>query len=315
MPRRLKFLNALHAFEAAARLGTFTRVAQELGVTPAAVGQQVRILEGYLGCKLFKRTNQGLQATANASLALADLHSGFDRLEAGFGRLVGQAGDNRLSVSVAPALAWRWLTPRIQRLYQRCPNIDLRMDASLRLVDVAGGEFDIAVRYGEEEPGGLVSPVLFEEHQLPVCAPGLWQDGGCSTREDRLLNLPLIHVESETSDTSVSTWRDWAAPRLYAEDDRFDRGPRYPSSAMALQAALDGQGVTINGLVLVIDDLVEGRLVAPLGPGSAVKQRFAYRLVYAPLRHPTAIRTTFLQWVNAEAVKTKSLMADFLSAG
>ena len=216
MPRRLKYLNALHAFEAAARLGTFTRAAQELGVTPAAVGQQVRVLEGYLGCKLFKRTNQGLQATANASLALVDLHSGFDRLEAGFGRLVGQATENRLSVSVAPALAWRWLTPRIHRLYQRCPNIDLRMDASLRLVDVVGGEFDIAVRYGEEERGGLASPVLFEEHQLPVCAPGLWQDGGSSTREDRLLNLPLLHVESETSDASVSTWRDWATPRLYA---------------------------------------------------------------------------------------------------
>lgn len=124
MPRDIKHLNALRALEASARLGSFTLAAKELEVTPAAVGQQVRILEEYLGRKIFHRTPRGLQVTTATSVAMTDLQSGFDRLEAGLKQLGGSTSDKQLSVSVAPALAARWLAPRIQRLYERCPQID-----------------------------------------------------------------------------------------------------------------------------------------------------------------------------------------------
>jgi LysR family glycine cleavage system transcriptional activator len=312
MSRNLAHLNALYAFEASARLGSFTGAAAELGVTPAAVGQQVRILEDYLGRKVFHRTANGLQATRAASLALTELHDGFDRLETGFRRLRGPTRDNQLSLSVAPALAWKWLAPRMQGLYERCPQIDLRMDTSLGLVDIAGGEFDVAVRYGEEEQDGLKSTLLFEEHILPVCAPNLYKHDQRERREEAVATLPLLHIEGETSDSSVLTWRDWGT--LFGLDDgALNQGPRYPVSAMALQAALGGQGVALCGLTLVIDDLIAGRLVAPLGNTHTKKTDFAYRLVHSTVRHPSAIQATVMRWITAEATKTNAVMAGFLA--
>lgn len=310
--RDLKHLNALRAFEASARLGNFTRAAEELGVTPAAVGQQVRILEGYLGRRLFNRTPGGLRPTAAASLALSELHGGFDRLEAGFRRLQGPVGENRLSVSVAPALAWKWLAPRMQGLYARCPQIDLRMDTSLRLADIAGGEFDLAIRYGAQERNGLKSRLLFQEYLLPVCAPALCCAGERASPETMILHLPLLHIEGETSDPAVRNWRHWGQ-RFGLCDPRLDRGPRYPQSAMALQAAYDGQGVALCGLTLVIDDLVTGRLVIPFRPASPVKTDYAYRLVHSPVRRPSATQATFTRWIEQEARATKDQIAGYLS--
>lgn len=312
MSRNLTHLNALHAFEVSARLGSFTRAAKELGVSPAAVGQQVRILEDFLGRKAFHRTANGLQPTKATSLALAELHSGFDLLETGFNRLVGSSGGNQLSVSVAPALAWKWLAPRMQGLYEQCPHIDLRMDTSLRLVDIAGGEFDIAIRYGGEDREGLKSAFLFDEHILPVCAPSLCNFSDNATSEEQMLSLPLLHIEGETTDTGVPSWRNWGA-QYGLEDDLLDRGPRYPQTAMALQAAVNGQGVALCGLTLVFDDLVAGRLVAPLGPGSAVKPHYAYRIINTPRRLQSEIQTVFIRWIKAEASKTRERIADFLS--
>ena len=306
-------LDALRAFEAAARLGTFTRAAQELGVTPAAVGQQVRILEDYIGRKVFHRTAEGLRATAAASTALAELHDGFDRLESGFRRLDGPVREGQLSVTIAPSIAWRWLAPRMQGLYQRCPEIDLRMDTSIKIVDLADGEFDLAIRYWEEERGGWESTLLFEEHQIPVCAPHLWESSKGASSEAQMLSLPLLHMDSETTDPGAPSWSEWGKARYGLQGDLLDRGPRYPNSAMEIQAVLDGQGVALCGLTLVIDDLVAGHLVAPLRSASAVKTDFAYRMVWATARRQSATQKTFMRWIEEEAAKTNEVIADFLS--
>jgi LysR family transcriptional regulator, glycine cleavage system transcriptional activator len=312
MTRTLKHLNALRAVEASARLGNFTRAAEELGVTPAAVGQQVRILEGYLERTLFHRTPGGLRTTAAAVPALSDLHAGFDRLEAGFKRLRGLVAENQLSVSVAPALAWKWLAPRMQGLYERCPQIDLRMDTSLRLADIAGGEFDLAIRYGAEERDGLKTIPLLQEYLLPVCAPSLSQASAGTNGAATVLDLPLLHIEGETSDAAVRNWRHWG--ELFGlHDRRLDHGPRYPQSAMALQAALDGQGVALCGLTLVIDDLVAGTLVAPFRPVRAVRTAYAYGLVYSPVRHQSATQRTFMRWIEQEAQDTRERISRYLS--
>ena len=310
MFRSLKHLNALRAFEASARLGNFTRAAEELGVTPAAVGQQVRMLEDALGRRLFHRTPGGLRATTAATLALADLHDGFERLEAGLARLLGPVGGAPLSVSLAPALSWKWLAPRLQGLYALCPHMDLRMNATLRLADIKGGEFDMALRYGAEEPDGLTSTLLFEEYTIPVCTPTLCPSGHGSKSTAWLLEQALLHIEGETSDAGVVDWRGWG--RHHGLDDkRLDRGARYPQSAMALQAVQDGQGVLLCGLTLVIDDLIAERLVTPLGPGIAVKTDYDYRLVSAPRRWRSAIETIFKRWIEQEAETTRADIAAF----
>ena len=313
MTRYLKHLNALRAFEAAARLGTFTRAAQELGVTPAAVGQQVRILEDYLGHKLFHRTAEGLRATAAASTALAELHDGFDRLESGFRRLDAPVREGQLSVTIAPSIAWRWLAPRMQGLYKRCPEIDLRMDTSIKIVDLADGEFDLAFRYWQEERGGWESTLLFVEHLIPVCVPHLYDVSKGSSAEAQMLSLPLLHIDAETKDPGAPSWHEWGRVRYGLQGDLLDQGPRYPNSAMAIQAALDGQGVALCGLTLVIDDLVAGHLVAPLRSASAVKTDFAYRMVWATARRQSATQKTFMRWIEEEAAKTNEVIADFLS--
>ena len=200
MARELNHLNALLALEASARLGSFTRAAAELNVTPAAVGQQVRILEEYLGRKIFHRSSQGLQVTPAAVAALTDLEAGFDRLEAGFRQLGRTAANRQLSVSVAPALASRWLAPRIQQLYERCPHLDLRLDTSLSLVDIASGEFDLAIRYTNKGTDELDSLDLFDEYQIPVCVPGIAPVREFPMDKQQFLSMPLLHIEPESDE-------------------------------------------------------------------------------------------------------------------
>jgi len=312
MTKFLSHLNALHALEASARLGNFTRAAEELGVSPAAVGQQVRILERYLGRKLFHRTSGGLQPTVAASLALAGLHDGFDKLEIAFKKLSGPPAANHLSVSAAPALAGKWLAPRMQGLYERCPQIDLRIDTSLRLADIVGGEFDIAIRYGTEVQDGLKSTHLFQEYILPICAPVLRDAAKGTILTKEILRLPLLHIDPETSDRSVPSWMEWGEQYGLCSEE-FLSGPRYPHSMMAIEAALNGQGVTLCGLTLVIDELVAGRLVAPLGAESAVETRGTYRINHSPSRHQSATQTMFIRWIEVEASKTRESIASFLS--
>jgi len=213
MRRRLSHLNALHALEASARLGSFTRAAQELGVTPAAVGQQIRTVERFIGRKLFHRTPAGLEPTSVTEAALAELRDGFDKLALGFSRLSGPANTNSLSVTAAPALAGKWLAPRMQGLYRRSPQIDLRIDTSLRLADIEGGEFDLAIRYSDEVPKTLRSHDLFQEHIMPVCAPNLE-----TSVTQNLRDMPLLHIDGETSDPSVPSWPIWGRTYGLRED-------------------------------------------------------------------------------------------------
>ena len=311
MSRDLKHLNALRALEASARLGSFTLAAKELEVTPAAVGQQVRILEEYLGRKIFHRTPRGLQVTTAASVAMTDLQSGFDRLEAGLKQLGGSTSDKQISVSVAPALAARWLAPRIQRLYERCPQIDLRLDTSLKLADIAGGEFDLAIRYIGKDIEDLETTLLFDEFQIPVCVPEIAPQASYPISEIQILTMPLLHIEYESDDSKILSWEKWGA-RHGLKPDLLKSGPRYPDSTMALQATLNGQGVAFCGLSLVIDDLVSGKLIAPMGPGSATKAGYAYQIVHSPVRRQTSIHKTFTRWIKLEASKTNELITNFL---
>lgn len=311
MSRELKHLNALRAVEASARLGSFSRAADELDVTSAAVGQQVRILEDYLGRKIFKRTPQGLQVTPAASAALSNLGTGFDHLEAGFKQLGGAASDIQLSVSVAPGLAARWLAPRIQRLYERCPHIDLRLHTSLSLVDLEEGEFDLAIRYTGDNDEKLDRVLLFHEYQIPVCVPDIVPSLEYPIDEKQILSMPLLHIELESDDSSVSSWEEWGK-RQGLDPNLLTSGPRYPDSTMALQATLDGQGVAFCGLSLVIDDLVSGKLIAPMGACSASKVNYSYQIVRSPTRRQSSVQNTFVRWVNLEASATSELITEFI---
>src|SRR5438309_11111357 len=171
--RRLPPLNALRAFEAAARHLNFSRAADELSVTPGAVSQQIQNLEDYVGATLFKRTPKGLLLTDAAQTALPALREAFDRLGEAASLLTAGTDGRRVTVSAAPSFAAKWLVPRLGRFEAAHPLVDVWLSADMELVDFAAGEVDVAIRYGSGRYPGLETIRLMSETVLPVASPEL----------------------------------------------------------------------------------------------------------------------------------------------
>jgi LysR family glycine cleavage system transcriptional activator len=293
-------LNALKAFEASARHQSFSAAAEELHVTPAAVGQLVRSLESLLGLPLFVRASSGatrLEPTEAARRALPDIREGFDRLALGFARLQEAAPDRALTVTVSPAFAAKWLLPRIERFQARHPQIDLLLDTNLRPVDLLAERVDIGVRYGAGRWPGLVAVKLMDEQVFPVCAPS-------SVRPRKpadLARCTLIHDLSMPARSGFPTWRAWLDERALGHVSAA-HGLRINNSAAVVQAAIDGLGVALGRSVMVRDDLAAGRLVRPFGPAVTMPAQ-AYYAVYRddPQARPqvAAFRDWLLEEVGA----------------
>ncbi|MFY7761024.1 LysR substrate-binding domain-containing protein [Aquidulcibacter sp.] len=264
--RGLAYLNALKAFEAAARNGSYVAAARELNVTPAAVGQQVRVLEDWLGLTLFHRSNAGptrLTLTERANEALPDLQAGFDRVAAALHRLSENNPSSRLTITATPAFVSKWLLPRIDDFQAAHPELELRLDVSERLIDLAKAGVDLAVRYGDGDWPGMVSEKLLNEEVFPVCSPALLTNGPPLRTADDLRGYDLIH------DTSVSasggefpSWSDWLSA-AGARGVDAERGLRINSSAAVIQAVIAGQGLGLCRSVLVDHDLRTRLLVRP----------------------------------------------------
>jgi LysR family transcriptional regulator, glycine cleavage system transcriptional activator len=299
MSRRLPPLNALRAFEAAARRLSFTKAAEELSVTPAAVSQHVKLLEEYFGIVLFRRLTRALRLTSAGQAVLPLLQEGFDKL-AEADRILRRREDERvLTVSVAPSFGARWLVPRLDRFHRAHPEYDIRLDATDRRVDFVEDNVDIALRYGRGRYRGLCSERLFAEVSFPVCSPALLDgDPPLRTLED-LRHHTLLHVQWQMETDAAPSWRMWL--RAAGLDDLpADRGPRFSVEDMAVQAAIAGQGVALVSSALVADDLARGVLVRPFPEAGDQATEFCYFLVYpkAYLQRPKV--AAFRDWVKAE---------------
>ncbi|MCP5367458.1 MAG: transcriptional regulator GcvA [Hyphomicrobiales bacterium] len=259
MARRLPPLNAVRAFEAAARHLSFSRAADELNVTPAAVSHQVKGLEEFLGVTLFRRVNRAVLLTDAAQVLLPGLSDGLDRLAAAFERLRASQQSGELTVTSGPAFAAKWLIPRLEDFQAHHPEISVRVSASLEVVDLRAGIADVAIRFGSGDYPGLRADRLFAESLQPMCAPGLLGD---HPPLEALRRVTLLHDETARFDPSAPTWREWLKA---AGIDGVDaqRGPRFSNAELALQAAIDGVGVVLGRTRLASRDLAAGRLVAP----------------------------------------------------
>lgn len=260
MLRPLLPLSGFRSFESAARQQSFAKAAEELRVTPAAISHQVRALEAYLGVKLFVRTGRTVELTEAGRELLPDLSAGFERMEAGLRRVRAARTDTGVvTVTMPPSFAAKWFVPRLEALRAALPDVDVRIDTATRLVDFEADEVDLAIRYGLGGYEGVESVRLFREEVFPVCAPPLAK---ALRRPDDLARVSLIHDETTGKDPNFPDWRAWlSAAGAPAVDP--DRGLRFRLSSMAVQAAIDGQGVTLGRRVLVADDLRAGRLVQP----------------------------------------------------
>jgi len=299
MNRRLPPLNALRAFEAAGRHLSLSRAAAELHVTPAAVSHQVKTLEQALGAKLFRRASRGLALSATGQALLPPLTDAFDRLLEGVDQVRHADARRPLTVSVAPSFGAKWLVPRLERLREAHPDLDVRIDANARVVDLEREDIDVALRYGPGDYPGLHVERLMCEEVVPVCAPQLMHGAHALREPADLAHHVLLHHEQPLGDQSYPDWRMWLLAAGVQGVDA-SRGPRFTLASMALQAAQDGQGVALVGRALVDRDVAAGRLVQPF-QGLGVPMRFAYWVV-SRLRNAQQPRVkAFREWLHREA--------------
>lgn len=263
-PRSLPPLLSLRAFEAAAAHLSFQRAAHELSVTPSAISHQVRALEETLGRPLFRRLTRQLALTPAGQRLFDDLRAGFDALEAGIERLRQPAAVQAVTLTTNTAFAARWVLPRMAGFRKACPGIELRLQASDTLVDLARGDADIAVRSGSGNWPGLTVSELMAEQYAPLCSPML----GLKRASD-LPKHQLIHADWQPGATAPATWPRWfreagiAPPRGRSMKAA---GLSFSDETHAILAALAGHGVALLSLTLAAEELRSGALMQPFGP-------------------------------------------------
>jgi LysR family glycine cleavage system transcriptional activator len=294
MPRRLPPLNALKAFEAAARHESFTRAAQELCVTQGAVSHQVKALEAELGIKLFNRHRQRLVITESGRSYLATVRDALDRIADGTERLLRRQSSGVLTVSTSPNFAAKWLVHRLSRFAQAHPAIDLRVSASLHHIDFAREDIDIAIRHGDGSDTGLHVVRLCAEELFPVCSPKLLKGRAALRAPADLRHAVLLHVNDRQD------WKRWLDAAGVNGID-LARGPLLNQASMAIDAAVDGQGVALARTALGAWDLIGGRLVRPFS--LALPVPYAYWIVCPKTAAKLPKITAFTEWLLAEAAE------------
>lgn len=292
MAARLPSLNALRAFDAAARRLNFARAASDLAVTPGAVSRQIQALEAAVGVPLFVRGNRNVELTPRGQTYARQVHEAFDRLALATEQLRGRDANGPLAICAYPTFAMRWLMPRWRAFHDRHPDIDLQLTTSLAPVDIARDGFDAAVRIGDGKWPGHGSVWLAAVEVFPVCSPALAARlHGPGDLRDHV----LIH-----SDPRPDDWPRWleAAGTRGADGTR---GPRFETMSLAFQAAIEGVGVAMGVGCLVAEDIALGRLVRPLAFTHRSKREFhlVYPLSRAADRRLAAFRAFLAEQAEA----------------
>lgn len=275
---RLPSLNALRAFEAAARCGSFTKAAEELGVTAGAVTQQIRQLEAWLGLKVFDRLAQGVALTPAARAALPRLSRGFDMLAHSVQDLRAAHEGRALTIAALPCIAQLWLSPRLSALQQAFPGLQVSITAMEQPPDTRREPYDLALFYLDEAPASALA--LGPDAILPVCVPAIAARLKAATD---LASEMLLHDAVWRSD-----WARWLGSAGAGKTVDATRGPAFSLYSLALDAALSGSGVLMGRLSLVQPYLADGRLVAPLGSALALPDRLTLLAPSDGAGHPRA---------------------------
>ncbi len=294
--RRLPPLNSLRAFEAAGRLLSFTRAADELSVTPAAVSQQVKILEDYFEKPLFRRLTRALQLTPPGEQLLPFVSDALDQLDAGVRLTLKQSSRSILTVSVPRSFGSKWLVPRLESFRIAHPSIDVRLDASDRLANFEDDGVDLAIRYGTGNYHGLVVEKLLDNFTIPVCSPILLTGDHALRSPHDLTHHTLLHVEWRSSSDAAPHWPTWLQAAGVAYKDP-ESGPRFSNEAMAVQAAVEGMGVLLSAGALSEHDLEKGNLVQPFND-MKVANDITYHLVYPKGNSVKPSVQAFASWLK-----------------
>jgi LysR family transcriptional regulator, glycine cleavage system transcriptional activator len=294
MRKPLPPLSSLRSFEAVARQLSFSKAAEELHVTPGAVSQQIRGLEELLGAKLFDRTRRWVALTDIAVRMLPDIQAGLDSLSRACSNKAMPVGERTLTISVAPSFASKWLLPRLPGFYDRHPDIDLRISATVGLADFKRDKVDLAIRLGHGRYPGLHAEPLFTEALTPLCSPELLKGKGRLKTPEDLRKHRLIHDTSIPGGGDYAAWERWLA-LAGAKHVSANRGAKFTLAELAMQAAIDGVGVVLGRVVLAEGDLAAGRLVRPFK--IALPLDVSYFLVRSNATAPRPEILSFRNWL------------------
>jgi LysR family glycine cleavage system transcriptional activator len=290
--RILPPLNAVRAFEAAARRGSFKDAGAELGVTHGAISRQVQLLEAWLGTPaLFRRLNRGVALTPEGSALLAEFGPALDHISAAARQHRERRGApvaTALRVNALATFSLRWLLPRLTLFHAEHPGIEVQLTTANEPVDALPEDYDVIIRGGPDSFFGFVSYPFLSERRLPVCSPALVKRNGLATVSD-LQSHTLLHVT-----TIPRLWRDWLTEAGYA-DLKSRRALTLDHFYLSIQAAVDGLGVAMGPTALVGDDLAAGRLVTPFPEVSLPARTY---FAYLPQRaRPDPVATVFCSWL------------------
>lgn len=291
-------LSALRAFEAAARLKSFSKAADELSVTPAAISHQIHALEADLGVSLFHRGSRQVELTASARLLLPGLSEAFTGIQTAVRRLRAHNDTGTLTITASPSIAAKWLVLRLHRFQAQHPEIDVRISTSDDLVDLTRGDFDLAIRYGTGRYPGVDVELLMRNEVFPACSPRLLETGPPLRTPDDLLHHALIHDQAADRDPLAPTWAMWLKAAGVSGTPSAP-GLTFNYGYFALEAALAGHGVVLAYSTIAEADLAAGRLVRLFS--LALPDLFAYYIVTAPGALERHKVRAFRHWLRQEA--------------
>lgn len=297
MNERLPSLNALRAFDAAARHMSFQDAAAELHVTPAALSYQIRQLEEGLDLKLFTRLNRAVELTEEGKLIKPFIREGFSQFSEAIQRLNKKRASNVLNISAGPALTSKILAPRLYDFVSQFPDIDARISATLSLVDLQQQDYDIAIRFGNGNYPGCTAVKLFDEYVTPFCSPSLLAGNNPLKTPEDLKNFTLIHDDTHKDNPEIATWDEWlktAGVRKLSADSHL----HFNSADHALDAAVAGAGIVLGRGLLATGDLKANRLVTPFD--LKIKSDFSFYAVFLESRADESNIKKFCDWLISE---------------
>jgi LysR family glycine cleavage system transcriptional activator len=289
MPDRLPSMQALHAFEAAARARSLTRAAESLNLTHSAISHQIKALEANFGVRLIERAGRGIRLTDEGERFAARVRAVLSDLADAVREVTERKNPRQLRVSVIPSFAARWLLPRIGRFFATHPDIDVDVSANNLMVDFKRDDIDVAIRHGFGDWPGLISEYVLDDVYFPVCSPRL-ANGRLPARPEELSRYTLLRSEGEF-------WKPWfeASGLDWPEPSR---GPMFNDTSHTMQAAIEGQGIALARSSLIGNDVHNGVLIRLFD--IVVPSSRKYFLVYPPRLADSPKLVAFRQWLFDE---------------
>ena len=302
-------MSALRALEAAARHLSYTRAAEELFVTQSAISHQIKHMEELWGIQLFERRGRRLILTEAGHALVPVVRDFIRRFTATLEEVLDKdEGPAALRVTLLQSFAFKWLVPRLGHFNHEYPDIDVWISTSDELVDFDAETADVGIRLGYGHWTNLYEELLLSEYVFPVCSPHFLNTYGAPEKPADLLDLPLLRRNAVDI---LQRWRDWFKDAGITVG-KMPKGTQFPQTSLAIQAAIDDQGIALARSAHVLDDIKAGRLVR-LFPQIKSKSYVSYFLVCMPGRENEPQIAAFRGWLKREAEKSEQEFEEMLN--